>query len=180
MCLQTKNAFTVILPSVIRTFDNLNLPLTQSHFCFFSDHFYVLLSLITRTMFWLKQVGKENSILASKILNFEFPIDVHYLGYVLLRYFWFIIEKYSMWPVSVRSLVCDFSKNDKIFRREKKIWRIIKDIVIYWLAFFHMMTFWFSCYGWRHEIKVCWQVGLICLFWSLDFCSTPNYMVLFT
>ena len=30
-------------------------------------------------MFRLKQVEKQNSVLPSEILNFEFPIDLHYL-----------------------------------------------------------------------------------------------------
>ena len=37
----------------------------------------------------------------------------------------------------------------------------MKDIVIYWLAFFNrsfMTKFRLSCCGWRREIKVCWQV----------------------
>ena len=60
---------------------------------------------------------------------------------------------------SAMSLVCDFSENDKIFRQEIKIRWIMKDIVIYWLAFFHMTKFWLSYCWWRREIKVCWQVG---------------------
>ena len=43
--------FTVILPSVTRTLGNSNLPLTQRNFCFPSDHFYIVLPSITRTMF---------------------------------------------------------------------------------------------------------------------------------
>ena len=44
------HTFTVILPSVTRTLNNLNLPLTWSNFCFPSDHFYIILSSITQTM----------------------------------------------------------------------------------------------------------------------------------
>ena len=72
-------------------------------------------------MFWFKQVKKQNSVLASEILNFEFPVDVHYLDYVL-RYFWSIIEKYlySRWPLVHEVLGCDFSENDdNISLREK-------------------------------------------------------------
>ena len=50
--LDFRHTFTVILPSVTRTLDNSNLPLTRRNSCFPSDHFYVILPLITRTMFW--------------------------------------------------------------------------------------------------------------------------------
>ena len=72
------HTFTVILPSVTRTLDNSNLPLTRSNFCFPSDHFYINLPSITRTMFCLSayKVGKKNSVLASETLNFEFSINV--------------------------------------------------------------------------------------------------------
>ena len=36
--------FTMILPSVTRTLNNSNLPLTRSYFCFPSDHFYIILA----------------------------------------------------------------------------------------------------------------------------------------
>ena len=49
--------------------------------------------------------------------------------------------EYSMW-----SLVRVFSENDKIFRQEKQIRWILKDIGIYWLAFFHMTKFQPSCW----------------------------------
>ena len=49
--LDFRHTFTVILPSVTRTLDNSNLPLTRSSFCFPSDHFYTILPSITRTMF---------------------------------------------------------------------------------------------------------------------------------
>ena len=40
-------------------------------------------------MFWaLNKLEKKSREQESKILNFEFPIDVHYLGYIT---FWFII-----------------------------------------------------------------------------------------
>ena len=45
------HTFTLILPSLTRTLDNSNLPLTRSNFCFPSDHFYIILPSITRTMF---------------------------------------------------------------------------------------------------------------------------------
>ena len=43
--------FIVILPSVTRTLDNSNLPLTRSNFCFPSDHFNIILPSLTRTKF---------------------------------------------------------------------------------------------------------------------------------
>ena len=36
-------------------------------------------------MFRLKQVEKQNSVLPSEILNFEFPIDLHYLKLCFVR-----------------------------------------------------------------------------------------------
>ena len=51
--LDFRHTFTVSLPSVSWILDNLNLPLTRSGFCFPSDHFYIILPLITRTMFWV-------------------------------------------------------------------------------------------------------------------------------
>ena len=42
--------FTIILPSVTRTLDNSNLPLTRSNFRFFSDHSYINSPSITRTI----------------------------------------------------------------------------------------------------------------------------------
>ena len=43
--------FTVILPSVTWTLDNLNLPLTWSNFCFPSDNSDIILLLLIRTKF---------------------------------------------------------------------------------------------------------------------------------
>ena len=41
---------------------------------------------------------------------------------------------------------------------------------IYWLVFFHMTTFWFSCCWWRSGIQVCWLWRRsICLSWSVYF-----------
>ena len=55
------HTFTVILPSVTRTLNNSNLPLSRSNFCFPSDHFHTHLPSITRTIFWtLKKSGKKN------------------------------------------------------------------------------------------------------------------------
>ena len=51
--LDFRHTFTVSLPSVTWILDNSNLPLTRSGFCFPSDHFYIILPLITRTMFWV-------------------------------------------------------------------------------------------------------------------------------
>ena len=39
-------SFTVILPSVTQTLDDLNLLLTQSSFCLAADHFYLILPSI--------------------------------------------------------------------------------------------------------------------------------------
>ena len=74
--LDFRHTFSLILPSVTRTLDNSNLPLTRSNFCFPSDHFYIILFSITRTMFWALKKFDKNSVLASETLNFEFPIDV--------------------------------------------------------------------------------------------------------
>ena len=49
--LDFRHTFTVILSSITQTLDNLNIPLTRSSFCFPSDHFYIILPSITRTMF---------------------------------------------------------------------------------------------------------------------------------
>ena len=48
-----------ILPSVTRSFDNSNLPLTRSNFYFLSIHFYIILPSITRTMFWTLKKSKK-------------------------------------------------------------------------------------------------------------------------
>ena len=77
--------FTVILPLVTRTLDNSNLLLTRSRLCFPSDHLYIILPLIARTMFWALQKSGKNSVLASETLNFEFPIDVLYAYSFLLE-----------------------------------------------------------------------------------------------
>ena len=74
--LDLRHTFTVILPSVTRTPDNFNLPLTQSNNCFPSDHLYIILTSITRTMFWALKKSGKNCVLASETLNFEFPIEV--------------------------------------------------------------------------------------------------------
>jgi len=59
---------------VPRTLNNSILLLTRSNFCFPSDHFYIILPLITWTLFWvLKRLGK-NSVLESKTLDFEVPL----------------------------------------------------------------------------------------------------------
>ena len=57
---RTKTDFPWI-PSYIYcnfTLDNSNLPLTRSNFCFPSDHFYIILLSITRTMFFLESEKK--------------------------------------------------------------------------------------------------------------------------
>ena len=79
-----RHTFTEILPYVTWTLNNSNLPLTQSSFCFPSDHFYIILSLITWTMFWALKVGK-NSLLVSQTLNLEFPIDGLWADSLLLQ-----------------------------------------------------------------------------------------------
>ena len=58
----------VILPLVTQTLDNLNFPLTQSNFCFPSDHFYTILPLITRTMIYARDNLGKNHVLKSKTL----------------------------------------------------------------------------------------------------------------
>ena len=44
------HTFTIVLPGVTRTVDNSSLPLTGSNFWFPSDHSYINLPSITRTM----------------------------------------------------------------------------------------------------------------------------------
>ena len=63
---------TLILPSVTRTLDNSNLPLTRSSFCFSSDHFYIILSSITRTLFWALKSREKQS---TGVPNIEFWIS---------------------------------------------------------------------------------------------------------
>ena len=62
--------FTVILPSLTRTLDNSNLPLTRSNFCFPSDHFYTILPSITWTM--LKAHDKSGKKPCTGVRNIEF------------------------------------------------------------------------------------------------------------
>ena len=47
---------------ITRTLNNLNFPLTQSNFCFFSDHFYINLLLITQTMFWALIKSRKKTV----------------------------------------------------------------------------------------------------------------------
>ena len=72
--LDFRHTFTVILPSVTWTLDNSKLLLTRRNFCFPSDHFYIILPSITRTMFWaLKKSGKK-SVLPPKHWILNFPL----------------------------------------------------------------------------------------------------------
>ena len=57
-----RHTFTVILPSVTRTLDNLTLSLTLSSFCFHSDPFCIILLSITQTMFWAFQKVREKTV----------------------------------------------------------------------------------------------------------------------
>ena len=67
------HTFPVILPSVIRTLNNSNLPLTRSNFCFPSDHLYINLTSKTRTIFWaLIKSGKKKQ--CTGVRNIEFWI----------------------------------------------------------------------------------------------------------
>ena len=72
------HTFTVILPSITPTLNNLNLPLTWSSVCFPSGHFYTILLLITWTMFWaLKSREKSNWRPKHWILNFRLACCRH-------------------------------------------------------------------------------------------------------
>ena len=56
--------------------NNLNLQVTRTSFCFPSDHFYIILSWITRTIFWaLKKSGRKQS---TGVRNIEFWISGHW------------------------------------------------------------------------------------------------------
>ena len=68
--------FTVILPSVTRTLDNLNLsPTLRRSFCFHSDPFYIIVPSITQTMFWaLKKSGKKTVHWRPKHWILNFPL----------------------------------------------------------------------------------------------------------
>ena len=59
---------------ITRTLNNLNFPLTQSNFCFFSDHFYINLPLITQTMFWALIIKVRKKKQCTGIRNIEFWI----------------------------------------------------------------------------------------------------------
>ena len=72
--LDVRHTITVILPSVTRTLDNSKLPLTRSNFCFPSDHFYIILPSITRTMFWALKKSGKNSVLPPKHWILNFPL----------------------------------------------------------------------------------------------------------
>ena len=64
------HTFNVILPSVTRTSRKLEII-----FCFPSDHFYINLPSITRTMFWaLKKVRKKQGTFVRNV-EFEFPFQ---------------------------------------------------------------------------------------------------------
>ena len=72
-----RHTLTVILPSVSRTPDNSNLPLTRSSFCFPLRSFLYIFTLDNSNhVLSPSEVEKTNSLLASETLNFEFPIDV--------------------------------------------------------------------------------------------------------
>ena len=70
------HTFTVILPSVARAINNLNLPLTQSRFCFpsVSDNFHIILPLITRTMFWTLKSWEKTVYWHPKHWILNFPL----------------------------------------------------------------------------------------------------------
>ena len=72
--LDFRHTFTVILPSLTRTLDNSKLPLTRSNFCFPSDHFHIILSSITRTMFWALKKSGKNSVLPPQHWILNFPL----------------------------------------------------------------------------------------------------------
>ena len=65
----------LLLPSIARTIDNPNFPLTWSNFCFPSDHLYIIPPLNTWTMFYVcyklktKNKNNNNSLLRSETLN---------------------------------------------------------------------------------------------------------------
>ena len=62
--------FTVILPSVTRTLDNSNLPLTRSNSCFPSAHFYTILPSITRTMLYARVKSRNKP--CTEVRNIDF------------------------------------------------------------------------------------------------------------
>ena len=80
--LDFRHTFTAILPSVTRTLDNSNLPLTRSSFCFPSDHFYIILPSITRTVFWTLK-SREKTVYWRR--NIEFWIS-----------HWCVVRPYSL------------------------------------------------------------------------------------
>ena len=72
------HTFPVILPSVIRTLNNSNLPLTRSNFCFPSDHLYINLTSKTRTIFWaLIKSGKKKVYWRPKHWILNFPLMLY-------------------------------------------------------------------------------------------------------
>ena len=96
---------------ITRTLANSNLPLTRSNVCFPSDHFYIILPSITRTIFWAFKKSGKNSVLASETLNFEFPIGVLYAYSLLLEAD--IVCYKSMWD----SFTSQNSKTHALFRK---------------------------------------------------------------
>ena len=87
--LDFRHTFTVILPSATRPLHNSNLPLTRSSFCFPSDHFYIILSSITRTMFWAFKSQEKTAYWRPKhwILNFTLTGCRHIVYYCRLMLF---------------------------------------------------------------------------------------------
>ena len=71
------------------TLGNSNLPLTQSSFCFPSDHFYIILPSITRTMFWALKSPETTVYWRPKhwTLNFPFTCCMHIVYYARLMLF---------------------------------------------------------------------------------------------
>ena len=63
--LDFRHTFTVIWPSV-----------TRSSFCFPSDHFYIILPSITRTMFWALKKSKKKPSTGVRNIEFWISIDV--------------------------------------------------------------------------------------------------------
>ena len=75
--LDFRHTLTVILPSVSRTLNNSNLPLTRSSFFFpLRSFLYIFTPDNSNHVLSPSEVEKTNGLLASETLNFEFPIDV--------------------------------------------------------------------------------------------------------
>ena len=73
---RTKSIFPGFPSHIYRNFtlSNSNLPLAQSSFCFPSDHFYIILSSITRTMFWAFKSREKTAYWRPKHWILNFPL----------------------------------------------------------------------------------------------------------